>query len=122
MTVVSQQMVTIHPEVRSALALGCPVIAMESTIVTHGMPYPENVRTALGLEEIMRSYDVTPATIGIIDGQVVVGLTPSQLERLGTPLDHEKRFKVSRRDLAYVLSQVMQFIIYAIQLFYLLSL
>ena len=103
-------MVVVHPEVQSALTLGRPVIALETTIVTHGMPYPDNVQTALRLEEIIRSYDVIPATIGIIDGQVVVGLTLSQLEKLGKPLEQDKKFKVSRRDLAYVLSQVRQFI------------
>lgn len=101
---------TIHPDVESALAVGRPVIAMETTIVTHGMPYPDNVQTALQLEEIARLYGVTPATIGLVDGQIVVGLTASQLERLGQASERETNFKVSRRDLPYVLSQVCLFV------------
>ncbi len=64
---------TVHPEVQAALDCGRPVVALETTIVTHGMPYPHNVQTALQVEDIIRSHGVVPATIGIVRGQVIVG-------------------------------------------------
>ena len=63
----------IHPEVKAALSRGEPVVALETTIVTHGMPYPHNVDTAIEVEEIIRSESATPATIGVLDGVVRVG-------------------------------------------------
>lgn len=63
----------VHPEVSNALASSRPVVALETTIVTHGMPHPQNFETALELEEIVRRGGATPATIGVIDGRVHVG-------------------------------------------------
>ncbi|XP_064381865.1 uncharacterized protein LOC135330853 [Halichondria panicea] len=95
---------TVNPEVVSAIASGRPVIALETTILTHGMPYPQNLHTAQQIESIIRSHDVVPATIGILRGQVIVGLSQSEIEELGAPSKLPK-LKVSRRDFAYVLSQ-----------------
>jgi len=90
------------PEVREALATGRPVVALESTIISHGMPYPQNVKTAREVEDVIRSHGVTPATIGILEGVVCIGMTPEELETFGRlgPKCH----KVSRRDLAFVLA------------------
>mmetsp|Transcript_272 Transcript_272/g.897 ORF Transcript_272/g.897 Transcript_272/m.897 type:complete len:321 (+) Transcript_272:52-1014(+) len=85
-------------EVQGALWRGDPVVALESTIISHGMPYPQNVQTAREVENALRSQGVTPATIGILGGKVHIGMTSEQLEELGR-LGLECR-KVSRRDLA----------------------
>lgn len=71
-------------EVARALALKAPVVAFETTVVTHGLPHPDGVRTALALEQIARDAGATPATIGIIGGAIRVGLTPAELEQLAT--------------------------------------
>ena len=63
----------VHPEVRSALSLGDPVVALETTILTHGMPYPQNVETALEVEGIIREQGAVPATIGMLEGVMHVG-------------------------------------------------
>eukprot|EP00929_Paragymnodinium_shiwhaense_P064740 TRINITY_DN32472_c0_g1_i1.p1 TRINITY_DN32472_c0_g1~~TRINITY_DN32472_c0_g1_i1.p1 ORF type:complete len:677 (+),score=162.31 TRINITY_DN32472_c0_g1_i1:74-2104(+) len=86
------------PEVADALKTGKPVVALESTIISHGMPYPDNVRCAREVEAIVRSNGATPATIGIIKGQVSVGMTDEELEAFGQ-MDCAK---VSRRDLATI--------------------
>ena len=62
----------IKPEVKEALAQGKPVVALESTIISHGMPYPKNVETALNVEKVIREHGVMPATIAIIDGKIKV--------------------------------------------------
>ncbi len=85
----------IKPEVAEALAAGKPVVALESTIISHGMPYPRNVETALEVEKVIRQAGVMPATIAIIAGRLKVGLTPEEIEYLGTAKDV---LKVSRRD------------------------
>ncbi|MFC5509801.1 pseudouridine-5'-phosphate glycosidase [Massilia jejuensis] len=90
------------PEVAAARNAGLPVVALESTIISHGMPYPQNVQTARRVEQVIREAGAVPATIAIMDGKVCIGLSSEQLERLGTAPD---AVKVSRRDLAYVLSQ-----------------
>ena len=74
----------IKPEVREALANGKAVVALESTIIAHGMPYPKNVETALAVEDVIRKNGAVPATIAIIDGVIKVGLTPEEIEYLGT--------------------------------------
>jgi pseudouridine-5'-phosphate glycosidase len=84
-------------EVADALAAGRPVVALESTIITHGMPYPENLETARGVEEVVRAEGATPATIAVIDGVLHAGLGPALLERLG---DDRSVVKASSRDLA----------------------
>jgi len=91
----------LHPEVANALKSGHPVVALESTVIAHGLPYPRNVQTALRLEEIVREEGAVPATIGLIAGQVVVGLDHPQIEHLATA---EGVRKVSRRDLPIVLA------------------
>lgn len=94
--------IEIHPEVKEALLNHKPVVALESTIITHGMPYPENVKMAKKVEAIIRSEGVIPATIAIIKGIIKVGLTEDEIEYLA----HAKHvIKVSKRDFGYVLSQ-----------------
>ncbi|MCG2586070.1 pseudouridine-5'-phosphate glycosidase [Massilia sp. TS11] len=90
------------PEVAAARAAGKAIVALESTIISHGMPYPQNVQTAREVEQIVRDGGAVPATIALIDGKICVGLSDEQLERLGNSPD---AIKVSRRDLAYVLAQ-----------------
>ncbi|OLP95003.1 Pseudouridine-5'-phosphate glycosidase [Symbiodinium microadriaticum] len=90
-------------EVRAALADGRPVVALESTIISHGMPYPQNLQTAKEVEAVLRDRGVVPATIGILKGRVHVGMDPGQLEALAK-LGLECR-KVSRRDIAAVLAK-----------------
>ena len=97
-----QSFLLFSPEVAAAKSAGRPVVALESTIISHGMPYPQNVQTAREVERIIRDAGAVPATVAIIDGRICVGLNDEQLERLGTAQD---AIKVSRRDLAYVLSQ-----------------
>ncbi|XP_072256317.1 uncharacterized protein [Pyxicephalus adspersus] len=92
----------IHPSVEEALAEGRPVVALESTIITHGMPYPQNTRMANEVEEIVRSNGSVPATVGIIEGKVHIGLHEEEIQFLATS---KGCVKVSRRDLPYVLSQ-----------------
>ncbi|WP_137175324.1 pseudouridine-5'-phosphate glycosidase [Massilia sp. HP4] len=90
------------PEVAAARTAGKPVVALESTIISHGMPYPQNVHTAREVEQVIRDAGAVPATIAIIGGKICVGLLDAQLETLGASPD---AIKVSRRDLPYVLSQ-----------------
>ncbi|MEC9490349.1 MAG: pseudouridine-5'-phosphate glycosidase [Halanaerobiales bacterium] len=92
----------IKGEVREALKAGRPVVALESTIIAHGMPYPQNIETALEIEEIIRANGAVPATIGIIDGKIKIGLTREEVEFLG---ESDEIVKVSRRDLPVVLAQ-----------------
>jgi pseudouridine-5'-phosphate glycosidase len=92
----------LSPEVAAARNAGLPIVALESTIISHGMPYPQNVQTARKVEQIIRDAGAVPATIAIMDGKICIGLSEDQLETLGTAPD---AIKVSRRDLAYVLSQ-----------------
>ena len=92
----------IRPDVEKAIKLNRPVVALESTIISHGMPYPENVKTALMLENIISEAGAVPATIGIIDGDIVVGMSPEQIEQFGKRRDIRK---VSRRDLPVVVAK-----------------
>lgn len=92
----------IKGEVREALKAGRPVVALESTIIAHGMPYPQNIETALEIEEIIRANGAVPATIGIIDGKIKIGLTKEEVEFLG---ESDEVVKVSRRDLPIVLAE-----------------
>ena len=89
-------------EVERALKEGKPVVALESTIISHGMPYPKNVETALAVEDEIRKLGCVPATIGIIYGTCVVGLSKSEIEDFAKRKDIEK---VSRRDLPVVISK-----------------
>lgn len=94
--------IRMNDEVRKALEEKRPVIALESTIISHGMPYPQNVETALKVEEIVRQNGGVPATVGIIDGEPVVGMTVAEIEEFGKR-GHSIP-KVSRRDLPMVLA------------------
>ncbi len=98
----STDKLAISPEVKAALAERRPVVALESTIITHGMPYPANAETARDVEAETRAGGAVPATIAIIDGQLHVGLEPDQLERLASDTTAGK---ASRRDLALVVAQ-----------------
>ena len=90
-------------EVRDALAGGRPVVALESTIISHGMPYPDNVAMAREVEAIIRSHDATPATIAVLDGVPRIGLDDDALELLGK--GQQSIRKVSIRDLPYVVAR-----------------
>jgi len=92
---------SILPEVAAAIADGRPVVALESTIISHGMPYPQNVQMAAEVEGIVRSNGATPATIAVLDGICCVGLSPAQLERLGT---EQGVHKATTRDLPWLLA------------------
>ena len=92
-------MLRINPEVQKALNEGKPVVALESTIISHGMPYPRNVETALKVEQTIRDNGAIPATIGIIDGDAVVGMTPEEIEEFGK---RKGILKASRRDLPVI--------------------
>ena len=93
----------VSPEVAEAVAAGKPVVALESTIISHGMPYPQNVETALKVESIIRENGAVPATIAILGGRLKAGLTPEEIEYLGKK-GHEVT-KASRRDLAVLVSK-----------------
>jgi pseudouridine-5'-phosphate glycosidase len=93
---------SITPEVKEALAHNKPEVALESTIISHGMPWPKNVETALMVEDAVRKEGATPATIAIKDGKCCVGLTADQLEFFGKEKDV---WKVSIRDMAHVMSK-----------------
>ena len=97
-----ESFLSIQPAIRDALEQGIPVVALESTIISHGMPYPANVETALAVEETVRSHGAVPATIAITGGQCQVGLSKSQIEELGLS---RNVWKVSIRDMPYVMSQ-----------------
>lgn len=88
-------------EVTEAKKAGKPVVALESTIISHGMPYPQNVHTAREAEQIIRENGAVPATVAILDGKIKIGLSDEELEYLGQSRDVEK---ASRRDLPYLLA------------------
>jgi len=94
---------SVSPEVQEAIAAGKPVVALESTIISHGMPYPQNVETALNVEKIIREAGAIPATIAIIKGKITVGLSPDEIEYLGKK--GLKVIKASRRDLPVLLAR-----------------
>ena len=92
----------VHPGVENALNSKQPIVALESTIISHGMPYPENIETALMVEDTVRANNAIPATIAIIKGRLKVGLTKKEIEFLAT---NDEVRKISRRDLAIAVSQ-----------------
>jgi len=94
--------IKIQPEISDALAAGKPLVALESTIISHGMPYPQNIKTALEVESVIRHNGAIPVTIAILDGKMCVGLDRNQLEKLA---NSPNVWKVSLRDMPYVLSQ-----------------
>jgi pseudouridylate synthase len=91
----------IHPEVAQGLAEGKPIVALESTIIAHGMPYPQNVQTAIEVEAVIRAHGAIPATIAVLEGKICVGLSREQIEVLGSTPDV---MKLSRRDLPYAVA------------------
>ncbi len=95
------QYLTYTDEVREAIESGKPIVALETTIISHGMPYPQNIEMARTVERIIREQGAVPATIGIMDGRVKIGLNEQELEAFATSNPVEK---VSRRDFPYLLS------------------
>ena len=93
----------VAPEVAQAVAAGKPVVALESTIISHGMPYPQNVKTALEVEQIIRDNGAVPATIAIIGGRLKAGLTPEEIEYFGKK--GPEIAKASRRDLPVLVAR-----------------
>ena len=93
----------ISPEVKKALEEGKPVVALESTIISHGMPYPKNVETAMLVENTIRENGAVPATIAVIGGRLKAGLSPEEIEYLGKA--GRKVAKASRRDLAAIVAR-----------------
>ncbi|WHY69061.1 pseudouridine-5'-phosphate glycosidase [Neobacillus sp. SuZ13] len=96
-----KQYITFSDEVQTAKEQGKPIVALESTIISHGMPYPQNVQTAREVEQIVRDNGAVPATIAIIDGKIKIGLSDEELEMFGKSSDVAK---ASRRDLAYLIA------------------
>jgi len=82
---------------------GKPAVALETTIISHGMPYPENVKTALAVEQVIRDQGAIPVTIGIMDGKIKIGMNPDEIEEFGRR--HAEIMKVSRRDIAYCVAE-----------------
>lgn len=97
-----KQYLDIHPEVKEALDKGQAVVALESTIISHGMPYPKNVETALNVEKIIRDNGAIPATIAILNGKLKVGLGQDEIEYLGKA---ENVVKTSRRDIPFIVAK-----------------
>ena len=97
----------ISEEVKAALAANQPVVALESTIYTHGLPYPDNAQLAVHLENILRDMGVVPATIGLVDGVAVIGMNALELFTLASAAGQPKTMKVSRRDLPYIIGMVI---------------
>ncbi|AWN42281.1 pseudouridine-5'-phosphate glycosidase [Methylobacterium durans] len=97
----SHPLIDLAPDVRAALDTRAPVVALESTIITHGMPYPQNVETARDVEAVVRDNGAVPATIAVIDGRIRVGLPDDLLDWLGTATDI---LKLSRADLPYAVA------------------
>lgn len=91
----------ISSEVKEALKAGKPVVALESTIIAHGMPYPKNVETAMKVEELIRREGAVPATIGILNGRLIAGLSKEEIDYMGK---EDNIYKVSRRDIAYMVA------------------
>lgn len=92
----------IHPEVQEALAHKKPVVALETALVTHGLPFPQRLEVPLAMEQNVRSTGAVPATIGLIEGRIKVGLEKSELEKLADP--STRSVKLSRRDIAAAVS------------------
>ena len=92
----------ISTEVQQALKRGLPIVALESTIISHGMPFPQNLKTALKVEKIIREESAVPATIAILNGRIKIGLSQHELEQFAK---QTSQIKVSRRDLPLVISQ-----------------
>ena len=94
--------VDVHEDVKDALGRNKPVVALESTIITHGMPFPDNVEMALAVEDEIRQRGAVPATIAVIDGRLKIGLTKDELDQLAQVKD---ALKISRADMAFPIAQ-----------------
>jgi pseudouridylate synthase len=92
-----------HPDVAHALRLHQPIVALESTVITHGLPHPENIELAFAMEDEVRTAGAIPATIGIIDGKIHVGLSIEEIEKLGSGGTSLR--KISQRDLAIAVAR-----------------
>jgi pseudouridine-5'-phosphate glycosidase len=88
---------TISPEIARALNFGTPVVALESTVITHGLPQPQNLELARDMEQQVRDNDATPATVALLDGEIRIGLSDEELIRLS---ESDSVLKVSHRDFA----------------------
>ena len=99
-SIIMNKYLDISPEVQKALAEGKPVVALESTIISHGMPYPKNVETAMLVEQTIRDNGAVPATIAILGGRLKAGLSKEEITYLGKA--GRKVAKVSRRDLPVI--------------------
>ena len=93
----------LHPDVAAALAAGAPVVALESTIISHGMPWPQNAETALAVEAEVRAAGAVPATIAVMAGRLKAGLSREQIDELGRA--GHRTVKASRRDLPVLVAQ-----------------
>ena len=102
---IRNRFVVLSPEVEEAKRMHKPIVAMESTIISHGMPYPQNVETALSCERICRENGAVPATCAVIGGKICVGLTEEQIDYLGR--EGQKVTKASRRDLPMLIAKRM---------------
>lgn len=100
---INKELLRLSPEVAAAMAQGRAVVALESTIVAHGMPYPQNLETARAVEGLIREQGAVPATIAVMDGAIRVGLGDAELELLAR--QGSQALKLSRRDIAYAISQ-----------------
>jgi pseudouridine-5'-phosphate glycosidase len=97
----ASRLLRLAPEVTAALAAGRPVVALESTVIAHGLPYPTNVEVALGMERAIREAGAVPGIVAVLEGRISIGLRPDEVERLGTERGVRK---ASRRDLAPALA------------------
>lgn len=95
------ELIQLSPEVAAAREKGLPVVALESTIIAHGMPWPQNLETAREVEDVIRSEGAVPATIAVICGRIRIGLTDDELQQLAQSPD---AMKLSRRDLPYAIA------------------
>src|SRR5689334_5957 len=98
----TQGLLQIHPEIESALTTNKPVVALESTVIAHGLPRPQNIETAQQLEQIVREEGATPATIAVLEGTLCVGLNQNQLEQVANADDIKK---LSTRDLPIAITR-----------------
>jgi len=95
--------IVINKPIRIAKSVNSPLVALETAVLTHGLPFPENVKLSLDVEDIIREHHATPATIGLIDGQTIVGLSKEQVEFLGTPTTNTR--KISKRDYGIAIAE-----------------
>lgn len=98
----TKELLNIHPEIESALAANKPVVALESTVIAHGLPRPQNIETAQRLEQLVRQQGAIPATIAVLDGKLCVGLNQHQLEQIANAEDIKK---LSTRDLPIAIAR-----------------